>query len=158
MFRELVRKHLRLPDEQVAQVLRTQKRGVLSVQGDDGYPYGMPMNFWYNEENGCIYFHSGKHGHKVDAIARDNKVSFCVYDEGYQKDGHWALYVSSVVVFGRMHVVEDFDRAMDICRQLSLKYTSDTDYIEAEIESFGKATLCYELRPEHVTGKLVKES
>jgi len=59
-----------LTSEQIAKILKAEKRGVLSVQGDNGYPYGLPINFWYNEENEYIYFHSGKKGHKTDAIGK----------------------------------------------------------------------------------------
>ena len=158
MFREVARKKQILPQEKILEILRSEKRGVLSVCGEDGYPYGMPMNYWYNEENGYIYFHSGKTGYKVEALEQNNKVSFCVYDEGYRNDGDWALNISSVIVFGKMHPVEDYEKAIDLCRALSLKYTPDVEYIEAEIERFGNATLCYELRPEHITGKIIKES
>lgn len=158
MFREMARKKQALTAEQCAAVLIRQPRGVLSVLGDDGYPYGMPMNFWYDESDGHIYFHGGRTGHKIDALARCDKVSFCVYDEGFRREGEWALNISSVIVFGRIKPVEDFTRAMDISRSLSLKYTDDKDYIEREITSSGAGTLCLELIPEHVTGKLVNES
>ena len=55
-------------------------------------------------------------------------------------------------------MVEDYEVSMEICKKLSLKYTPDIEYIESEIQKFGKATLCYELRPEHITGKIVNES
>ena len=158
MFREMVRKKQALPEEAVKALLKNEKRGVLSVLGDDGYPYGMPMNYWYNEEDGKIYFHSGKTGHKVDAMKNCSKVSFCVYDAGFRKEGDWALNISSVIVFGKVEPVEDFEKAMEICRKLSLKYTPDMAYIEEEVRKFGKATLCYALTPEHITGKLVNES
>ena len=158
MFREVTRKKQALPMEKIIEILDAEKRGVLSVLGDDGYPYGMPMNYWYNKENGYLYFHSGKKGHKVDALAANNKVSFCVYDSGYKNEGEWALNISSVIVFGRVHIVEDYEVAMRICKEMSLKYTPDLAYIEAEIQKYGAATLCYELRPEHMTGKIVNES
>lgn len=158
MFREVARKKQILTSEQIAKILKSEKRGVLSVCGDNGYPYGLPINFWYNEDNGYIYFHSGKTGHKTDALSSDNKVSFCVYDEGYKKDGEWALNISSVIVFGRMYIVDEPEKSNEIFRKLSLKFTSDIDYIDSEIEKFAKATLCYELRPEHITGKIVNES
>lgn len=158
MFREIARKKQVLPQDRITEILIGEKRGVLSVLGENGYPYGFPINYWYNEENGFLYFHSGKKGHKVDAIAADNRVSFCVYDQGYRKDGEWALNISSVIVFGKLYPVEDHEKAMGICRSLSLKYTQDIEYIESEIQKFGNATLCYELRPEHITGKLVNES
>ena len=158
MFREIARKKQRLSQDQIIEILKTEKRGVLSVIGENEYPYGLPMNYWYNEENGKIYFHSGKSGHKVDAIAANEKVSFCVYDSGYRKEREWALNISSVIVFGKISIVEDFEQAMNICRDFSLKYTSDTVYIDDEIRKVGRATLCYELCPEHITGKLVNES
>ena len=158
MFREVARKKQSLSKEEMIQILRQEKRGVLSLHGENGYPYGLPINFYYNEENGCIYFHSGKSGHKVDAIEADNRACFCVYDEGYRREGEWALNFRSVIVFGRMFPVEDHEKAMEICRKLSLKFTENTEYIDKEIKNFGAATLCYELRPEHMTGKTVNES
>jgi len=158
MFREVTRKKQALSTEKIIEILDTEKRGVLSVLGDDGYPYGVPMNYWYNKENGYLYFHSGKKGHKVESLATNNKVSFCVYDSGYRNEGEWALNISSVIVFGRVHIVEEHEDAMRICKEMSLKYTPDLAYIEEEIQKFGDATLCYELRPEHMTGKIVNES
>ena len=158
MFREMVRKHLQLPECECLDVLRQEPRGVLSVLGDDGYPYGMPMDHWYNEEDGHLYFHSGPMGHKVDALKNCDKVSYCVFDKGFVREGEWALNIRSVIVFGRMRVVEDRERAIELVRKLGYKYTDDETYIEGEIKKTGKIVLVYELIPEHMTGKLVNES
>ena len=114
MFREIARKKQSLEMSQMIQILNSEKRGVLSVHGDNGYPYGLPINYWYNEENGCLYFHSGKKGHKIDAISSNDKVSFCIYDEGVKKDGEWALNISSVIIFGKMRIVDDEEKAIEI--------------------------------------------
>ena len=87
MFREMIRKNKQISIEECIELLKKEKRGVLSVLGDDDYPYGMPMNHFYNEEDGKIYFHCGKKGHRLDALKKHDKVSFCVYDEGYRNDG-----------------------------------------------------------------------
>ena len=84
MFRDLLRVKQRLSDEACREVLRSETRGVLSVLGDDGYPYGLPINHFYNDEDGKIYFHSGSAGHKLDALRRCNKASLCVYDHGFR--------------------------------------------------------------------------
>ena len=78
MFRELTRKQKELPREACLDVLRTAKRGVLAVNGEGGYPYAAPMNHWYNEADGCVYFHCGNVGHRLEALHRHDKVSFCV--------------------------------------------------------------------------------
>ena len=158
MFRELVRKKQALVPDECIQILQNEPRGVLSLIGDGGYPYGIPINHYYCEENGHIYFHSGKSGHKIDALRACDKASFCVYDSGYRNEGEWALNIKSVIVFGRIQIVENFDEAMDICRKLCYKFTSDSDYIEKEIATSGKNTLCFKLIPEHITGKKVNES
>ena len=82
MFRELARIKQKLTLEESIALLKTELRGVLSLLGDDGYPYGLPIDHWYNEEDGCIYFHSGPTGHKVDAMKANSKASFCVYAPG----------------------------------------------------------------------------
>ncbi|MBO5281107.1 MAG: pyridoxamine 5'-phosphate oxidase family protein, partial [Clostridia bacterium] len=87
MFRELTRKKQKLSSEECIHILISEKRGVLSVNGDNGYPYGSPINHYYNEDDGKIYFHCGKIGHRLDSLKNNNKVSFCVYDKGYRKDG-----------------------------------------------------------------------
>lgn len=158
MFRELTRKNRQLPQAECIDVLCTQRRGVLSVNGDDGYPYGMPMNHWYDRESGKIYFHCGRFGHRLDALRRDDRVSFCTHDEGYRKPGEWALNVRSVIVFGRVRIVDDLARVAEITAQLSRAFTQDEEYIRAEIGKYGPATLLLELTPEHVCGKLVEES
>lgn len=158
MFRELNRIKQKLSMEESIAILQQEPRGVLSVIGDDGYPYGMPMDHWYNDTDGCLYFHSNKKGHKVDAMNRCSKASYCVYDQGFLREGEWALNIRSVIVFGRIEIVEDYNTAMAIVRQLSLKYTDDIAYIDREIQQSGKNTLVFRLVPEHITGKLVNES
>lgn len=158
MFREMLRKKQALSEEDCITVLKTQKRGVLAVLGDEDYPYALPINHYYNDEDGHIYFHGAKFGHRVDAVKRHDKVSFCVYDEGYRREGEWALNIKSVIVFGRLVPVEDEDKMIDICRRLSRKFTDDESYIENEIKRAGFRTLMYELIPEHMSGKLVKEA
>ena len=60
MFREMVRKKQQLPETECIEILKREKRGVLSLLGDDDYPYGIPLNHYYNETDGKLYFHSGK--------------------------------------------------------------------------------------------------
>lgn len=158
MFREMVRKKQQLTQAECIEILKNEPRGVLSVQGEDGYPYGLPIDHWYCEEDGKIYFHSGKTGHKIDALRKNDKVSFCVYDQGFRREGEWALNIRSVIVFGRVKFIEEHERAVELCRKLSYKYTQDSEYIESEIQKYSGGLLCFELVPEFMTGKIVNEA
>ncbi|MCI7109471.1 MAG: pyridoxamine 5'-phosphate oxidase family protein, partial [Spirochaetia bacterium] len=93
MFRQMRRLNQQISDAQCLEILKKEKRGVLSLLGDDGYPYGIPLNHFFSEEDNKIYFHCAKEGHKIDAIKNYEKASFCVYDSGYRKDGEWALNI-----------------------------------------------------------------
>ena len=147
-----------ITDAECIEILKNTKRGVLSLWGEDGYPYGIPIDHWYCEEDGRIYFHGAKEGHKIDAIKACDKASYCVYDEGFRKEGEWALNITSVITFGRIRLVEDADTARKICTELVRKFTDDQDYLEKELQNAFPRVQCLELIPEHMTGKLVNES
>ena len=158
VFREIRRVKQILSQEECICLLKDERRGVLSVLGDDDYPYGMPLNHYYNEEDGKLYFHSSTKGHRPEAYRRHDKASFCVCDKGIQQEDEWFLRIRSVIVFGRIEIIEDREKTYEIARRLSYKFTKDEEYIESEIQKSGPGTLLFALKPEHMTGKLVKES
>lgn len=158
MFRELVRKQKQISKEECIELLSKETRGVLAVNGDDGYPYAMPMNHFYDFENDCLYFHCGKVGHRLDAITRSDKVSFCVCEQGYRKDGEWAYNVRSVIVFGRIEIIDDIREITRVTTALSYKFTNDDNYIRDEIKAYAGSTLLLKLTTEHICGKFVKEA
>lgn len=156
MFREVARRKQQLSDAECIAILKTEKRGVLAILGDDEYPYAVPLNFYYSASEHRIYFHSGKTGHKMDALARHEKVSFCVCDRGMPRENHWSLDFRSVIVFGRLRRAEQWDHALmvDFCR----KYTDDMAYIEQEIAQYAENTAVLVLDIEHMTGKTINEA
>ena len=158
MFREMLRKKQALSREECIRILTQEPRGVLAVHGEEGYPYAIPMNHWYDPEAGTLFFHSGKQGHKMNALAANSKVSFCVYDSGRREEGDWALNIRSVVVFGRVRPVEDAARAEKAVRLLCEKYTDDQNYVEKEMAEAFARTAFFEIEIDHMTGKLVREA
>ena len=79
-------------------------------------------------------------------------------DEGFREEGDWALNFTSVVVFGRIRIVEDEDRKREICTNLVKRFTDDEDYLRRELTNAFPRVNCLELTIEHMTGKRVKES
>ena len=160
MFRTMRRFKQQISEEECIRILQEEKRGILSMHGEDGYPYGIPMNHWYNPENGKLYFHCAKTGHKLDAIRNHDKVSYCVYDQGFREDGDWALNIRSVVVFCCARIVDDAEDelrrriAVGLCR----KFTDDEAFLQKELANALPRAAFLELTPEHMTGKLVNES
>ena len=158
LFREMRRFKQQISEAECLRILQEEKRGVLSMHGENGYPYGIPMNHWYNPADGKLYFHGAGTGQKIDALTACSKVSYCVFDAGYRREGEWALNVNSVVVFGRISLVTDTEKARMICENLCRKFTDDEEYIRKELESALPRVQCLELVIDHMTGKLVNES
>ena len=157
MFRPIRRTKNEISEELAKDLLLKSKRGVFSVNGDDGYPYSIPVNYFYDESNGKIYFHGAKVGHKVDALKKNDKVCFTVFGNESFKEGDWAPYVQSTVLFGRCHLIEDQEKAISLVRELATKYYPNKDLIEEEIESYGKAVQMFEIEIEHLSGKMIHE-
>ena len=128
----------------------------MAVAGENGYPYAFPIDFVY--DGGRLYFHCAKEGHKLDALKNCDKVSFCVMNEGFRKEGEWALNISSVIVFGRVKIMTDSGRILEKLRLLGNKYYPSDGDVEREIGRTLSRVCMLELEIDHMTGKLVNES
>jgi len=158
MFRQMRRSVQALSREEMIDLLRTETRGVMSVQGDNGYPYGYPINHYYDEKANKIYIHGATFGHRVSAVKKDPKVSYCVFGQEFQKEGDWAKYVKSVIVFGKAELVEDADEIVRISRLLCDKFPCPKEYVENEISKDAPRTLVIAINIEDMNGKLVHEA
>jgi nitroimidazol reductase NimA-like FMN-containing flavoprotein (pyridoxamine 5'-phosphate oxidase superfamily) len=152
MFREMRRSKQRLPREVAVEILERNTSGVLALSGDEGYPYAVPMSYVYAE--GKIYFHSAKNGHKIDAIQRNEKASFCVIDQDQIVPEKYTTFFRSVIVFGRLRLVEDMEEMRRIAAALAMKYSADfKEGIPKEINASIRNMAVLELTIDHITAK-----
>ena len=157
MFRPMRRKKKEISLEDTRKLLSSERRGVFAVNGDDGYPYAVPVNFYYDEENEKIYFHGALAGHKADALRLNDKVCFTVYGNEQIKDEEWAPYMQSAVIFGRCTIISDDEKKIGLLRKVAAKYYPDEQMMEEEIAKCGKAAQIYEITIEHMSGKEIQE-
>lgn len=157
MFREMRRKKKEIDITSAKNLLKSCRRGVIAVNGDDGYPYAVPVNYLYDSESEKIYFHGSIVGHKVDSIKACDKVCFTVYGNETVKDEKWAPYLQSTVVFGRCHLLENDVKSIKLLKKLAKKYYPNEELINEEIEKYGKATQMFEIEIEHISGKEIQE-
>lgn len=158
MFRAMRRGKQQISEAECREILSQEKRAAFSVIGDDGYPYTVPINFYYDEAHGAIYFHGAKTGHKAEAMDRCDKVCLTVWNQGFRQEGHWEWNVSSVVVFGRVKPVDDRDLAAQRLRQLAEKYYPTREEIDREMSGSAMDRVAlFSIEIEHMTGKLVNE-
>ncbi len=152
MFREMRRKRQLLTEEETLDILLKGTSGVLSLLGDDGYPYGVPLSYVYHENK--IYFHGAKAGHKLDAMRNCDKASFCVIAQDQVQPETFTTHYKSVIAFGKIHVVEDSAERRASIEILGRKYSPGLEEkMEQEIEKDDKRLNMFVLEIEHMTGK-----
>ena len=157
MFREMRRKNQQLPEDECHRILQSATSGVLAVAGDDGYPYAVPLSFAYTD--GTLYFHVAKSGHKLDALRRNAKASFCIIEQDKIVSEEYTTYFRSVIAFGTVRIVEDNSEKRHGLDLLADKYSpkETAESREAEISKLTNALYVLEMDIEHLTGKEGRE-
>lgn len=153
MFREMRRKNQLLPVEEAVSILNRGTFGVLALSGDDGYPYAVPISYWYEE--GKLFFHCAKSGHKLDAIQKSAKASFCVVDQDEIVPEEYTTYFRSVIAFGQIHLLEDEDKKREAIDKLAEKYAPGQSAADrkAAIDREWASLCVLEMKVEQMTGK-----
>ena len=153
MFREMRRKNQVLSREESIAILNLGTAGVLAVSGDNDYPYAVPISYVYHDNK--IIFHSARSGHKIDAIKKNQKVSFCVIDEDQIIPEEYTTYFRSVIVFGKAHFIEDDIEKRKTLEILTEKYSGQMskEHMAAAIDKEIKALIMIEIEIEHLSGK-----
>lgn len=157
MFRPIRKKKNDIGVEAAEQLLHHCRRGVLALNGLEGYPYAIPINFCFDKETRKIYFHGAKAGHKIEALRACDKVCFTVYGNETIQEESWAPFMQSTVVFGRCRLMENGPEAMARLKQLAMKYYPEEQLADEEIEKAGRAAQLFEIAIEHLSGKEVQE-
>lgn len=153
MFRDMRRKKQLLPQDMTEEILRRGTSGVLALAGDGGYPYAVPISYVYDGEK--LYFHCAKNGHKLDAIRREDKASFCVIAQDRIVPEEFTTYFRSVIAFGRIRVLEDETEKQSAIEKLALKYAPDStlEDRQREIQREWIPLCMLEMTIDHLTGK-----
>jgi Predicted flavin-nucleotide-binding protein len=153
MFREMRRTKQLLSEEEAVEILNRCSTGILGVNGDDGYPYTVPINYFYKD--GSIFLHCAKDGHKTDSIKRDDKVTFCIVEQDEVIQKTFSTHYCSVEIFGRARILTEDSEKQAALEDLVKKYSPD--YIkegQQEIEDGFNRVCIVEIKIEHMTGKV----
>lgn len=152
MFRTMRRAKQVLTEERAVEVLEKNTSGVLAVAGDDNFPYAVPLSYIYDD--GKIYFHTAKSGHKLDAITKNEKVSFCVIDEDTIVPEEYTTYFRSVIAFGHARILEEPAEKRAALEKLAYKYSPNMEEgVQAEINGSFDAVTMVEIAIDHLSGK-----
>lgn len=157
MFREVSRNSKQiLSAERCEAILNKATSGVLNLLGDDDYPYGVPISYAYKD--GRLYFHGMPCGHKMDAMTKHEKASFTIIETDQVVAEEYTSYFRSVIVFGKMRVLEKPGEKVEGLMNLVDKYSADyRDGGMDEINGKLNGVSVFVLEIEHISGKEASE-
>lgn len=153
MFRKMRLETNKVTNEEAEEMLNKATNGVLAVDGDNGYPYTVPLSFAY--KNDKIYFHStSDNSHKIESIKKNPKVSFCVITQDEIMPKQFNTLYRSVIAFGKARVLTDVKEIEQGIMTIVKKYAGEfmeegKAYMNAETGNF----CVVEIDIEHMTGK-----
>lgn len=150
-FSKMRRGRQELPREEAEALLARGAYGVLSTCGENGYPYGIPVNYVFAD--GRICFHCAAEGAKLRNLAYCDKVCFTVVDRYHAVPEAFSAAYASVVAFGSARLLSGAEKRAAL-NALIEKYAphyreAGERYIDAQIER----TRVAEIRVEALTGK-----
>jgi len=152
MFREMRRKNQALDALLCREILQKTENGVLALLGDEEYPYAVPLN--HVMMDGKLYFHCAVKGHKVDAIKRCSKASYCVVAEDEVDAQNLSTRFRSVIAFGQVRMVEEMQTKKRALQAIAERFAPDNMAAAMkEIDDSLSATGIIELTIEHLSGK-----
>ena len=157
MFTEVRKKHRALDHDEAIRILGQTRRGVLSLIRPDGYPYGVPLNHYFDPEGMKLYFHGDMQGSRIECAEKQQKASYCVFQQRERQQKHWYRTYESVIAFGKLKFIEDREEKKRIVRNLTAGFTDDLGSYEEEIESAIDRTSLIEMSIEHLTAKFIEE-
>ncbi len=157
MFREMRRKKQELSQEESIAILYNRTSGVLAVSGDDDYPYAVPLSYVYDGEK--LYFHCAKSGHKLDAIKKNAKASFCIIEQDQVVPEKYTTFFKSVIAFGTIRILAEEQEIRTAIGKLALKYDPDdtANRRENAINDDISSLCMLEMTIQHMTGKQCTE-
>lgn len=150
MTHEMRRKDRQLSEQDARQILERGEYGILSTADKDGIPYGVPLNYAY--QDGIIYFHCAKDvGLKAANIAAQPKVCFTVVGNTEVLPEKFATKYESAVVFGTARRAADKRIGLTLLqKKYSPEFTEEgIQYIEQSLSHVE----VYEIKVEGLTGK-----
>jgi nitroimidazol reductase NimA-like FMN-containing flavoprotein (pyridoxamine 5'-phosphate oxidase superfamily) len=142
--------------------LKSSRVGVIGMN-DGNKPYAVPLNYvWYD---GSIFFHGAGSGRKERILSEEPEVCFTVFEEfGTVLDPmpcHADTSYMSIMLFGKIQRVVDFEESAKILDQLVEKYTPGyykkglsakmMENYRSDVD--GNPVSVYRLKPSHVTAK-----
>ena len=150
-MRAMRRKDKEIGTDEAINLLTNCEYGVLSTVGNDGQPYGVPLNYTYKDN--CIYFHCALKGHKIDNIDDNPKVSFCTVGNTEVLPSELSTNYVSAVAFGVASEVQGTERYDALVLLLEKFSPGFIEEGKKYIEKLDKVTKVIKIQIQHISGK-----
>ena len=153
-FRPMRRKDRALSDEDARRVMKASHYAVLSTTGEDGRPYGVPVNVAIVDD--VLYFHgTPQKSRKADNLKANPAVSLCFTACEERVPADYSTNYASAIVEGQAALVTDpaeIERALlAICAEHAAGMPLEKNM--AYVRESGEFAAVWRVTIEHIAGK-----
>lgn len=149
---EMRRKDRQMPEKFAWEVVDRCEYAFLSMTGEDGTPYGVPITIV--RDGRAVYFHSAMEGRKVRCLRQNPRVCLtCVGNTEIQQDRFTTLY-ECAVAFGTASEVTEETEKIQALRILCQRHTpANMENFDKAIEKSLARTGIWKIVVEEISGK-----
>jgi nitroimidazol reductase NimA-like FMN-containing flavoprotein (pyridoxamine 5'-phosphate oxidase superfamily) len=147
-----------LSKEDAIKLLEYNDTGILSVVTPENKPYGVSVNYFYDEKTNALYFHSKPNGRKIESIKKHPDVSFIVFDKNEIIVNAYITHYQSTIVTGKATIIENDEETRFYLKKFCLHTVPERmDRFDAVAEGFIKNMVMVKLSINDISGKQNKD-
>jgi len=88
-------------------ILKSCNLGTLSLVTPEGLPYGVPINYFYDESANALYLHCALKGKKIDCLKSHPEISFSVFKNPVIIEERFTTHYDSAIVTGQAELISE---------------------------------------------------
>ena len=118
------RDQITLTDEELGELLNSERVAVISSVGPRGWPHVMPL--WYVPRDGEIWIWTYRKSQKVKNLERDPRATLLI------ETGHEYSELRGVQIEAEAELITDPEQIVEFAKELTVRYTEGIDSVEGD--------------------------
>lgn len=121
------RDQIKLSEEELLDLLESERVAVVSSLGPRGWPHSMPM--WFVPRDGEVWVWTYAKSQKVRNLERDPRATVLI------ETGHEYSELRGAMIEAEVEIHRDFETVLDFAEKLTLRYAEGISSVEGDAKA-----------------------
>lgn len=142
----------KMSEEETLELVKKSKYAVLSLVDVDGLPYGVPLDYIYQDH--ALYFHGAKEGRKIDGMKKNPRGCAVILGDTSVVPDKFGRKYSSAIIEGSMEFIDEPETKRKVMTYVVEQNSPDfKEKGNVIIEKMLNQVLIYKMNIETMSGK-----